>query len=79
MAELLAEAPPAADVTHVMVWAEHGYCANLRLTDLLAPTTVLAHTLDGEQLSAERGWPLRLVVPHLYAWKGPKRARGSTI
>ncbi|MGV9314136.1 molybdopterin-dependent oxidoreductase, partial [Streptomyces sp. NPDC003691] len=22
-------------------------------------------------LTAEHGFPLRLVVPHLYAWKGP--------
>ncbi|HET8969858.1 MAG TPA: molybdopterin-dependent oxidoreductase [Candidatus Nanopelagicales bacterium] len=75
-AELVSAAPPAAEVTHAMVWAEHGYCANLRLQDLLAPTTLLAHSRDGATLTPERGWPLRLVVPHLYAWKGPKWVRG---
>ena len=31
---------------------------------------------DGELLTAEHGFPLRLIVPHLYAWKGPKWVRG---
>lgn len=74
--DLLAEAAPAPDVTHALVWAEHGYCANLRLADLLAPTTLLAHSCDGRPLTPEHGWPMRLVVPHLYAWKGPKWLRG---
>lgn len=67
--------PPARDVQHVMVWAEYGYSANLRLDDLLAPGTVLATHCDGAPLTPEHGWPLRLVVPHLYAWKGPKWVR----
>ncbi|MFF1342218.1 molybdopterin-dependent oxidoreductase [Streptomyces sp. NPDC058290] len=31
---------------------------------------------DGEPLTAEHGFPLRLVVPHLYGYKGPKWLRG---
>jgi DMSO/TMAO reductase YedYZ molybdopterin-dependent catalytic subunit len=68
-------APPADDVTHAMVWAEYGYSANLRITDLLRDTTVLATHRNGEQLTPDHGFPLRLVVPHLYAWKGPKWVR----
>lgn len=68
--------PPAADATHVMVWAEYGYGVNLPLTDLALPTTVLATAVAGEPLPAERGGPLRLVVPHRYGWKGPKWVRG---
>ncbi|GAA2956474.1 hypothetical protein GCM10020227_24440 [Streptomyces flavovirens] len=36
---LLRLAPPAPGVTHVMVWAEYGYSANLRLRDFTAATT----------------------------------------
>jgi DMSO/TMAO reductase YedYZ molybdopterin-dependent catalytic subunit len=68
-------APPAAEATHVMVWAEYGYSANLRLADLLAPTTLLATHRGGRELTPEHGFPLRMVVPHLYAWKGPKWVR----
>jgi DMSO/TMAO reductase YedYZ molybdopterin-dependent catalytic subunit len=73
---LLALAPPAAGVEHVMVWAEYGYSANVRLADLAEHDALLATHRDGEPLTPEHGYPLRLVVPHLYAWKGPKWARG---
>ncbi len=69
-------APPAADVTHVMVWAEYGFSANMRLSDFTSDRTVFATHKDGELLTAEHGFPVRLIVPHLYAWKGPKRVRG---
>jgi DMSO/TMAO reductase YedYZ molybdopterin-dependent catalytic subunit len=73
---LLDVVPPAADVTHVMVWAEYGYSANLTLEDFASPHTVFVTHRNGAPLSPEHGFPLRLVVPHLYAWKGPKWARG---
>ncbi|GGZ49600.1 sulfite oxidase-like oxidoreductase [Streptomyces bluensis] len=69
-------APPAPGVTHVMVWAEYGYSSNLRLADFAAEGTIFATHKDGELLTAEHGFPVRLVVPHLYAWKGPKWVRG---
>ena len=73
---LLELAPPAPDVTHVLVWAEYGYSANMALADFAAAQSLFVTHRDGEPLSAEHGFPLRLVVPHLYAWKGPKWARG---
>lgn len=68
--------PPSEHVTHVLAWAEFGYSATLRLEDLASPRAVLATHLDGSQLTPEHGYPLRLVVPHLYAFKGPKWLRG---
>lgn len=70
---LLRLAPPAPTVTHVMVWAEYGYSANLTLEDFRA--SLLATHRNGEPLTPEHGHPVRLVVPHLYAWKGPKWVR----
>jgi len=75
-AVLLDLVPPAPSVSHVMVWAEYGYSANLRLEDFASPSAMFVTHRDGEPLSADHGAPLRLVVPHLYAWKGPKWARG---
>lgn len=69
-------APPSADVTEVLVFAEFGYAANVRLADLCSAGAMLATHLDGRPLPAERGAPLRLVIPHLYTWKGPKWLRG---
>jgi len=66
--------PPLPSVTHVMVWAEYGYSANLPLEDFAQG--MFATHRNGVPLSPEHGFPVRLVVPHLYAWKGPKWVRG---
>jgi DMSO/TMAO reductase YedYZ molybdopterin-dependent catalytic subunit len=68
--------PPAADATHVMVWAEYGYSANMTLADFTSASALFVTHRNAEQISPEHGYPLRLVVPHLYAWKGPKWVRG---
>ena len=73
---LLELAPPAPGVEHVAVWAEYGYSANLRLSDLADASSLLVTHRDGEVLTPDHGYPVRLVVPHLYAWKGPKWVRG---
>jgi DMSO/TMAO reductase YedYZ molybdopterin-dependent catalytic subunit len=69
-------APPGPGVEHVMVWAEYGYSANLRLEDFADASALFVTHRDGEPLTPDHGRPLRLVVPHLYAWKGPKWVRG---
>ena len=65
---------PAAK--YVMVLAEQGYTSNVPLDDLMRPTTLFALKHNGEPLPAEHGYPVRLVVPHLYAWKSVKWVRG---
>ncbi|HEV2633983.1 MAG TPA: sulfite oxidase-like oxidoreductase [Actinocrinis sp.] len=67
--------PPAPEAVTALVWAEYGYSANLRIEDLRQDGVVFATHRDGEQLTPEHGFPLRLIVPHLYAWKGPKWVR----
>ena len=62
-----------------IVRAEQGYTANLPLADLMRPTTMFAFAHDGEPLSAEHGYPLRLLVPHLYLWKSVKWVRGFEL
>ena len=60
----------------VLVHAEQGYTANIPLPDLDRDNVLFATHHDGEPLSAEHGYPLRLIVPHLYAWKSVKWVRG---
>lgn len=67
--------PPDESVTHVMLWAEYGYSANIRIEDFMTPDALFAHSRNGEPLTAEHGWPLRFVCPHLYAWKSAKWVR----
>ena len=73
---LLERVPPAPDVTHVLVWAEYGYSANMTLADFADPAALFVTHRNGDPLTTEHGAPLRLIVPHLYAWKGPKWVRG---
>lgn len=65
-------APPADGVEHVLVSAALGYSTSIRIKDLASSQALFATHLDGEQLTPEHGWPVRLVLPHLYGWKGPK-------
>jgi DMSO/TMAO reductase YedYZ molybdopterin-dependent catalytic subunit len=70
---------PAEDVSHVLVDAYHGFTANLPVEDFLAEGNLFAHTYDDEPLDLQHGYPLRLVVPHLYFWKSVKWVRGFTL
>jgi len=74
-AELLRAAPPAASVTHVLVWADFGYSANLSIAAFAADDTLFATHRDGAELTPDHGYPLRLVVPSRYAWKSVKWVR----
>jgi DMSO/TMAO reductase YedYZ molybdopterin-dependent catalytic subunit len=68
------EIDPAAKF--VMQHCYGGYTTNLPLEDFLKSENFFAHTLSGEPLPIEHGGPLRLVVPHLYAWKSAKWING---
>jgi DMSO/TMAO reductase YedYZ molybdopterin-dependent catalytic subunit len=73
--DLLDEAMPKPEATHVMLSSYDGYETNLPLTDFAAEDAMLATHWEGEPLTAEHGGPLRLVVPHLYFWKSAKWLR----
>jgi len=45
----------------------------------MKPATIFALKHDGEPLSAEHGYPVRLIVPHLYLWKSVKWVRGFEL
>ena len=79
--EILRRVRPRPEATHVMVLghvgpARYGYSTNVALPDLDRDDVLFAHRHDGKDLEPEHGGPLRLVVPHLYAWKSAKWVRG---
>ena len=75
-AEVMKLAAVKTEAKYVMVLAEQDYTSNVPLEDLMRPTTLFALKHNGEPLPAEHGHPVRLVVPHLYAWKSVKWVRG---
>lgn len=74
--DLMRQVKVKANATHVLVHAEQGFTANVPLADLMRDNVLFATHHDGEPLSPEHGYPLRLIVPHLYAWKSVKWVRG---
>ena len=61
---------------HVMIHCDGGYTTNLTLEQLVDDDVIFAHRLDGQDLAPDHGWPLRLIIPKLYAWKSAKWVRG---
>jgi len=73
---ILERARPKPSARFVVEHAEQGYTTNLPLDILDDDDVLLADVADGEPLSPEHGYPLRLVVPKRYFWKSAKWIRG---
>lgn len=63
---------PRPDATHVLQYGKDGYTTNSALEELMHPDVIVAYALDGQPIPREHGAPLRIITPHLYAWKGAK-------
>ncbi len=67
---MLADPPDTAQF--VTLHGFDGYTTNLPLAALLDDDVLVAHSVFGEPLAIDHGWPARMVVPARYAWKGAK-------
>ncbi|MCU1284551.1 MAG: sulfite oxidase-like oxidoreductase [Acidobacteriales bacterium] len=74
--EVMKLARPKPAAKFVLVHAEQGYTANVPLVDLDRDSVLFATHHDGKPLEPDHGYPMRLIVPHLYAWKSVKWVRG---
>ncbi|MBD2344040.1 sulfite oxidase-like oxidoreductase [Anabaena subtropica] len=70
----LIEVDPKA--VHVMEHCYGDYTTNIAMSDFVREENFFAFKLFGEDLPTEHGGPMRLVVPHLYAWKSAKWING---
>ena len=59
--------------------AEAGFTANVPVEFLEREGAMLATHADGEPLTPEHGYPLRLIVPGKYFWKSAKWLRGIEL
>ena len=64
---------------YAIAHAEQGFTANVPISFLEAEGALLATHADGEPLTLEHGWPLRLVIPGKYFWKSAKWLRGIEL
>jgi DMSO/TMAO reductase YedYZ molybdopterin-dependent catalytic subunit len=48
------------------------YWDSLSIEEALEPDTMLAYRINDKNLPSENGFPLRLIIPRMYAYKGAK-------
>ncbi|HZR90969.1 MAG TPA: sulfite oxidase-like oxidoreductase [Gaiellaceae bacterium] len=77
--ELARLARPRPSARFVIARAEQGFTSNLPLEALQTDDALVAWEADGEPLTPDHGWPLRLVVPSRYFWKSAKWLRGLEL
>jgi DMSO/TMAO reductase YedYZ molybdopterin-dependent catalytic subunit len=77
--ELAKLVEPKQSAHFVLAHAEQEFTANVPLAAIEDEEALLAYEADGEPLTPEHGWPLRLVVPHRYFWKSAKWLRGVEL
>ena len=77
--EVLSRITPQPEASHVLIHCSGGYTTNLPLEDFLSERALFADRHAGDALAVDHGGPLRLVVPHLYAWKSAKWVSGVEL
>jgi DMSO/TMAO reductase YedYZ molybdopterin-dependent catalytic subunit len=77
--DLAALVRPKPTARFAIAHAEQGFTANVPLRALEDDLALLATEADGEPLTPEHGWPLRLVIPGKYFWKSAKWLRGIEL
>jgi DMSO/TMAO reductase YedYZ molybdopterin-dependent catalytic subunit len=77
--ELAPLVKPKPRARFVVAHAEQGFTANVPLEYLEDENALLAYEAEGEPLTPEHGWPLRLVIPRKYFWKSAKWLRGLEL
>ena len=70
---------PKPTARFVVAHAEQGFTSNLPLEAIEADDALIAYAADGEPLTPEHGWPLRLMVPSRYFWKSAKWLRALEL
>lgn len=73
---IVERAKPKPDTGFVIAHSENGFTTNVPLADCQKENVLLATAANGAALTPDHGYPLRLVIPHLYAWKSAKWLRG---
>ena len=70
---------PRPSARFAIAHSEQDYTANVPASFLDLEGAMLATHADGEPLTLEHGWPMRLIVPGKYFWKSAKWLRGIEL
>ena len=69
-------AKPKPSAKFVVSHCEYGFTANVPIEATQDDDVLIALRANGAPLTPEHGYPARLVIPKLYAWKSAKWLRG---
>jgi len=72
--EILKIVKPKA--SYVLIHSKEGYTTNTLTDYLFEEDVIIAYKMNGDILPKRHGFPLRLVIPKLYAWKSAKYLSG---
>ena len=70
---------PKPSARFVIAHAEQGFTANSPLSAIEDENALIVYEADGESLTPDHGWPVRLFVPTKYFWKSAKWLRGLEL
>lgn len=70
---------PKPTASFAIAHAEQGFTANVPLSALEDEHALVVYEADGEPLTPEHGWPVRLVIPSKYFWKSAKWLTGIEL
>jgi DMSO/TMAO reductase YedYZ molybdopterin-dependent catalytic subunit len=77
--ELAERCRPKPTARFAIAHAEHGFTANVPLAAIEDDDALVVYEADGEPLTPEHGWPVRLFVPSKYFWKSAKWLNGLEL
>lgn len=72
LADLLREAGVDPGAFDLVMRAADGYSDSFPIQRALEPDVLVAHTMNGEPLPREHGYPVRIIVPGIYGMKHVK-------
>jgi DMSO/TMAO reductase YedYZ molybdopterin-dependent catalytic subunit len=77
--ELATLCRPKSSARFAVAHAEAGFTSNVPLAALEDEQALVVYEADGEPLTPDHGWPVRLVVPSRYFWKSAKWLHGLEL
>jgi DMSO/TMAO reductase YedYZ molybdopterin-dependent catalytic subunit len=69
---VLADLGLRTEAQQLSITAADGFYESVTMADMLDPRTLLVYGMNGETLSIEHGFPLRIYIPNHYGMKQPK-------
>ncbi|HEX7975524.1 MAG TPA: molybdopterin-dependent oxidoreductase, partial [Anaerolineales bacterium] len=73
---ILAEAGLKTGVVEIAMTAADGFYESVPLNEAMDERTMLVYAMNGQPLSADHGFPLRIYIPNHYGMKQPKWITG---